>query len=148
MEVILKKDVAKLGRCDDIVKVSDGYARNFLFPQNLAVVADKSNVKDLSAKKEEHDKKEDRLYHLALEKKEKIENKNLLIKSKAGESNKLFGSVTSQDICEEVVKFFDVSVTKKDVIIKEPIKKLGIYKVGVKLHPKVIATVKVEVKAI
>lgn len=147
MEVILKKDVPKLGKSGEIVKVSDGYARNFLFPHNLAVIADKSNMKDLSAKKEEHNKKEDRVYQIALEVKEKIISKALIVKSKSG-GEKLFGSITSQDIANELFKTFNTSVNKKDVIIKEPIKKLGKYEVGVKLHPKVIATVKVEVQAI
>jgi len=147
MEVILKKDVAKLGKAGEIVKVSDGYARNFLFSQKLAVVADKSNIKDLSAKKEEHSKKEDRVYHLALEKKEKITSKTLTIKSKSG-GEKLFGSVTSQDVSNELVKLFDIYIDRKDIVIKDPIKKLGIYEVQVKLHPKVSAKVKVEVQAL
>lgn len=147
MEVILKRDVPKLGKKGDVLKVSDGYARNFLLPNSLAAPASESNKKDLSSKIRQHTEKEDRVYKHALEKKELLSGKAIVIKSKSGGGEKLFGSVTSQDISNELYKL-GISVEKKDIHIKEPIKKLGVHEVQVKFHPKVVVSVKIEVQTI
>ena len=144
MKVILKKDIDKLGHYGDQVKVAEGYARNFLIPKGLAVSATLGNTRQFEAEK-------DAFMRKATVKKEKadklaaeIEGVSLSFSRKAGEDEKLFGSVTSHDI-EEALKAKGFEVEKKDILIAEPIKALGSFTVAVKLHSRVTANLKVEV---
>jgi len=144
MKVILKEDVKGLGHMGDVVNTSDGYARNYLLPKNLAAEASTKNIKEL-----EHTKK------LIMEKAAKIGDASrasagklaaltLVIKAKVGEEEKLFGSVTSMDIAEALAaQGFEID--KKKIHIDEPIKRIGEYVVHVKIHPEVSAPVKVHV---
>ena len=138
MKVILKQDIEKLGSFGEKVDVSGGYARNFLFPRDLAWPADskyEKQISELSRKIEEKSKKQK---EAALEIAGKIEETSLTIEMEAGEDDKLFGSVTSMDVAGKLGEAgFDLD--KKDIKLDQPIKKLGVYKVAVKLHPEVEA---------
>jgi len=142
MKVILIEDVKNIGAMGDIVDVKDGYARNFLFPRNLARKAIDSNLKIVE------DIRKKRLIAAAKEKKEaeavkaKIASFSCTIPVEAGEDDKLFGSVTSQDI-SRAFELEGLTVEKRKIILEEPIKKLGVYNISVKLHPEVIAEMKV-----
>lgn len=142
MKVILIEDVKSIGSMGDIIDVKDGFARNFLFPEKLAKEAVNSNLKIIDALKKK------KLAVLAKEKKEaeeikeKISALSCTISVEAGEDDKLFGSVTSQDI-SHAFELEGIAVEKKKIILEEPIKKLGVYNISVKLHPEVTAEAKV-----
>lgn len=142
MKVILIEDVKDVGAMGDIVDVKDGFARNFLFPKNMARAAVKSNLKII-----EEIKKKKTLSALK-EKKEaeamkaKIAALSCTIPVEAGEDDKLFGSVTSQDI-SRAFELEGLTIEKRNIILEEPIKTLGVYHAHVKLHPEVTAEVKV-----
>ncbi len=144
MKVILKSDVKDLGRIGEVVNVKDGFARNYLVPQGLAVEASTKNVKAF-----EHEKK--MIQEMAKKVKtgaaglgERIASARITIKAKAGEEDKLFGSVTSMDIAE-ALKAEGIEVDKKRIQLEEPIKRLGEYTIAVKLHPEVTAELNVQV---
>lgn len=142
MKVILIEDVKSIGSMGDIIDVKDGYARNFLFPKNLAKEAVNSNLKIIE------DIKKKKLAVQAKEKKEaegikqKISALSCTIPVEAGEDDKLFGSVTNQDI-GRAFELEGFVIEKRQIILEEPIKKLGVYNISVKLHPEVTADVKV-----
>ncbi len=144
MKVILKEDLKNLGRMGDVVNVADGYATNYLIPRKLAVEASTKSMKEF-----EHNKKiiVERAAKLKNEMKtfaDSISSKTLTIKAKAGEEEKLFGSVTTMDIAE-ALKAEGIDIDKKKIHLDEPIKRLGDYTVDVKLHPEVTTQVKVVV---
>ncbi|PIW89536.1 MAG: 50S ribosomal protein L9, partial [Nitrospirae bacterium CG_4_8_14_3_um_filter_44_28] len=134
MKVILKEDVKNLGKMGDMVNVAEGHARNFLIPQKLAVEAITKNIKALELQKKVIQKKANKEKNSAQALSEKIAALNLTIKAKAGEEEKLFGSITSMDIAAEL-KNEGIDIDKKKISIDEPIKRLGAYTVGVKVHP-------------
>ena len=142
MKVILIEDVQKLGTMGEIVQVKDGYARNFLFPRKLAKSATDSNLKIIEGIKRK------KVTALAKEKKlaEELRDKILLVSctiaTEAGEDDKLFGSVTAQDVAL-AFKEEGFSIDKRKIVLEEPIKKLGVYHVTVKFHPEVTGEVKV-----
>jgi large subunit ribosomal protein L9 len=142
MEVILREDVEKLGNRGEVVKVAAGYARNFLLPKKLAVAATGSNKKIVE---------QERQGHLRKEAKEKSEFEDLAkllngvtvtISQKAGENDQLFGSVTSKDVADALAAK-NYTVDRRKVILEEPIKSLGEFKVPVRLHKEVTAEVTV-----
>ena len=146
MQVILMKEVESLGQAGETVKVKNGYARNYLIPQGLAMIATKSNLALIENKLKTVELKEaksrENLESLANE----LNKIKLSYSLKAGEDEKLFGSVTSQmisDSCQEL----GFTVDKKEIHIEEPIKTLGTHKVTVKLGPEIEAKIKVKVKA-
>jgi large subunit ribosomal protein L9 len=142
MKVILIEDVKKMGSMGDIVQVKDGYARNFLFPRNLAKLATSSNLKiieEIRKKKITLLTKEKRL---AEELKERLSSVSCTIPAEAGDDDRLFGSVTTQDIAQAFEEE-GFSIDKKKILIEEVIKKLGVYHVSVRLHPEVMGEVKV-----
>ena len=145
MKVILLEDVKGLGKKDDLVNAKTGYSRNFLFPKGLAIEATKENIekwkKDQETKKEafEADKKE------ALELKDKIEKLNLVIEAKGGADGRIFGSVTAGDIAEKLSKELGTAIDKKKVELKENLKNIGSYHVGVRVFPEILATLKFDV---
>jgi len=142
MEIILKKDYENLGKAMEIVNVKDGYARNFLIPNDIAVIATESNKKRIAETKRMYEKKEAKLRADAAELAKKIEQTPCTIAVKVGEEEKIFGSVTSQDIAE-FLKKEDFSVEKRFVKLEEPIKQLGVYTVEISLHKGVDAKLKV-----
>ena len=146
MQVILREDIDKLGKIGDLVKVADGYARNYLVPQKKAIEATPDNVRSM-----EHAKKmvADRLRKLKKEaaaEADQIKGLAITIKAKVGEEGKLFGSVTSMDIAE-AAKAQGVNIDKRKIALEEPIKRVGDYTVTVKLHADVTADFKVTVAA-
>ena len=142
MEVILTKDVKGIGTCGERKSVKDGYAINYLFPNKYAIKVTKGNVKavaDIERMREARLKKErEDCEELA----KRIAKLSLTINRKAGEDEKLFGSVTNDDIAE-ALKDNEVDIDKKKILLKEPIKKIGVYHVDIKLHSDVIAKAKV-----
>lgn len=144
MKVILLADVKGKGKKGELCNVSDGYARNFLFPKNLAVVADNAAMSELRGKQEsaEHHKKEE--IAAAKEIAAKLEGKTVTLTAKAGANGKLFGSVTSKEIAAEVEKSLGVTVDKKKMSVAD-IKNFGEYTAEIKLLPGITAKINVKV---
>ena len=142
MKVILKQDNDKLGKTGDAVTVKDGYALNYLIPNNIAMKATKGNLKVLEEIKKQTEKKQKKEITDAETLASELEKLTLEIKAKAGEDEKIFGSVTQQIISEALVqKGFNID--KKHIVLEEPIKKLGIFTIEIKLHNNVKTTIKV-----
>lgn len=145
MKVILLEDVKKLGKKDEIIEVSSGYARNFLIPNKKAIVADNVNLNKLEGKKS----KESYLKELSLEHakeiKEIIEKEVLVIYAKKGKDDRLFGTITNSEIAKELKKKYNVDIDRKKIIVENPIKIVGEYIVTVKLDQGVIADLKVDI---
>lgn len=142
MKVILLQTVDRLGKIGDIVTVKEGFARNFLIPQKKAAIATEGNVKLQEALKKKKEAEEKKVLEAAKALAEKIGALSLTISAEAGEEEKLFGSV-SNDMIAKALADENIVVDKKDVILDEPIKKLGVFQVTVKLHPEVKAAVRV-----
>ncbi len=142
MRVILRENVGNLGNRGDIKEVKKGYAINYLFPKNLAYPATDNNLKTLEIEKKRLEKKEEKLKQEMEQLKEKIETASCNITAKVGEDDKLFGAVTSQDIIDKL-KTLGINIDKKQLEIEEPIKKLGVYHLTVKVHPDIKADLKV-----
>ncbi|MFO7888125.1 MAG: 50S ribosomal protein L9 [Eubacteriales bacterium] len=146
MKVILRKEVKKLGKEGDLVEVADGYARNYLIPKGAASEATAENVRILNRrKKEEARLAEDKLED-AQEYAKNLEKVNVVIKIKAGENGKLFGSVNTKDIAEALEENHKIKIDKRKIDLEEPIKTTGKHVVDVKLHPEVKGQVKVTIE--
>ena len=146
MKVILLKDIKGTGKKGDIKEVSDGYARNFLFPKKLAVQAGNTEIKELNEKQKSQQIKQQREYEAAVELGKKMEEMNVTIYSKAGDGGRLFGSITSKDIAAQIKKEHGIEVDKRKVILDEPIRTLGSSFVEIKIHQKVVTKMRVDVK--
>ncbi|HHT46084.1 MAG TPA: 50S ribosomal protein L9 [Firmicutes bacterium] len=147
MKIILRKDVANLGQAGEIKDVTPGYARNYLIPKGLAFEATPGRIKDIEMHKEFMDKRNAREIDEAKVLAEKVAGKAITIKAKAGEEGRLFGSVTSADICQ-ALSAEGINVDKRKIELEEQIKSLGSYSVQVKFHPQVVATIDVNVEAL
>lgn len=145
MIVILTKDVKGTGKAGEVVKVSDGYARNMLIPKGLAKEATEGNVRNLEKQKALAAEKQAEQKAAAQKQAEALEKITLEIKSKGGESGKLFGSITSKDISEALLKQENIKVDKKKIEMASPIKQTGQTQVTLKLFSEVTATLKVNV---
>lgn len=145
MKVILKQDIKGVGKKDQIINANDGYARNFLFPKNLAVPADKGNMTNLQSKQSSEEHRRALEKEAAIETKKKIEEISLKIQVKSGESGKVFGSVTSKEIGENLDKQYKIKVDKKKILLQEPIKNLGTFNIEIKLYDGVNAKLKINV---
>ena len=145
MKVILLEDVKSLGKKDDIVDVKEGYARNFLFTRNLGVPADAKNLNDVKLRKARDEKQAAEKLAEAKELAEKLEKTSLTCRVKAGQDGRIFGSVSSKEIAEEMRKQNGLEIDKKKLVIADPIKNLGTYKINAKLHPEVTAVLTVDV---
>lgn len=146
MEVILKENVEGLGQIGEVVKVKPGYARNYLIPKQLALVADKRNVKELDHQKRQLERKLQKVTKDAEALKARIEGVELAFEHRAGEEGKLFGSVTSMDI-EAKLGAAGIEIDRKKIQLAEPIKQVGDTTVSVKLEGGVVAEVVVKVTA-
>lgn len=146
MKVILKQDIKNLGKKENMVEVSDGYARNYLFPRGLAVEASSVNINVMNTRKEAEKTKKDRELAAARQLAAKLNETTVVIKTKTGENGRLFGSITSKDIADKLKSDFKLEVDKKKINLPDAIKSLGTLEVEVKLYPEVSArlTVKVE----
>ena len=146
MKVILLKDVKGLGKKGDVVNSKDGYARNFLFPRKLAEEANTANLKELNEKKGSDKLKKEQELKEAKELAKKISNTKVVIKTKAGENGRLFGSITSKDICEILEKEHDIKIDKRKIIIDGGnIKSMGTTIAEVKVYPSVTSELKIQV---
>lgn len=143
-QVILHENLDNLGKVGDIVKVKDGYARNYLIPNGLAAIASSRNIAQLEHQKRAAEARRDKIKNQALELAKKIESTKIVLPRQVGEEDKLFGSVTSMDL-EAALRSNGVDVTKKQIHLPEPIKTLGLHEVEVKIHPEVTAKVRVNV---
>ncbi|MCM8762968.1 MAG: 50S ribosomal protein L9 [Candidatus Omnitrophica bacterium] len=142
MEVILKQDVEKLGKATDIVKVKDGYARNYLIPQNLAIPLTPQNLKKIQREKEVKLKELEENKRQASELAQKIAGKSFTIACQVHEEDKLYGSITSQEIAR-VLEEEGFKINKKCILLEEPIKSTGVYEIPVKLHPEVTTHIRI-----
>ncbi len=146
MKVILLEDVKSLGKKGDVVDVSDGYAKNFLITKKKGVEANSKNLNDLKLKKANDEKVAAQNLADAKALAESMAEKTVVVRLKAGEGGKTFGSVSSKEIAEEAKKQFELDIDKKKIVIDDPIKSLGTYEVTVKLHPKVSGKIRVKVE--
>ena len=146
MKVILKENIKSIGKKDEIVNVSDGYARNYLFTKNLAVEATTGNLAKLQTKKDSVAFKKDQEKQEAEKIAENLSKITLEFKVKAGENGKIFGGISSKEIAEKLESEYQIKVDKKKIDLKEPIKILGIKRVDIKLFEGVVGTVKVATK--
>ena len=144
MEVILREDVEKLGARGQLVKVTSGYARNFLLPKRLAVAATESNKQIVEQERQAHLRKEAKLSADAAELGKLMSNVSITIAQKAGENDQLFGSVTSKDLAEALEKQ-GYTIERRKIALDEPIKTLGEFKVPLRLHRDVTAEITVHV---
>jgi large subunit ribosomal protein L9 len=147
MKVILLKDVKDIGSADTVKDVSDGYARNYLIPKGVAVIADKGTLKALDARlkigAEEFEKERAELSKIA----SKLDGAEINIQVDVGENGKLFGSVTHQDIAQKIYESLGIEVDKKKIVLDQPIKAIGSFEVPVKFAPDITGSVKVNVAA-
>ncbi len=148
MEVILKKDVQNIGEAGDIVNVKDGYARNFLLPQNFAEIATKGAKENREKNLARIKAKQEKLHAEALEMAKKIEELGLIeFSAKAGESGKLFGAITTKRLAEEIKAKTNLDIDRKTISLDAPINKLGSFNMTIKLTSKVKVTLGVNVTA-
>ena len=141
MNVILKKDIEGIGKAGTVVKVKDGYARNFLFPRSLALESSAANLNKLEQERKARAVQSEKQRKSALEMKEKIEKLSLTLPVLVQEKEKLYGSITGIEIAK-ALKEEGLELDKNLIVLEEPLKALGIFEVPIKLHPEVIATVK------
>ena len=145
MKVVLKQDIKGTGKKDQMVEVSDGYARNFLFPRKLAVPADAANANDVK------NKAEAKQFHLEQERAgaqklaDAVNEKGITIHAKAGTNGRLFGAVTAKDIAQALKESYGVELDKRKIVLDADIKAYGCYPVSVKIHPGITAQVTVNV---
>ena len=145
MEVILLEDVKSLGKKGEVVKVSDGYASNFILPRKLGLEATKANLNNLRNQQKRDEQAAKELLEQMQDFAKKLEAESIRVTMKAGEGGRVFGSVSSKEIATEAKKQHDFDIDKKKIVLDEPIKAFGTYEVPVKLHPQVTATLKVVV---
>ena len=146
MKVILSQDVKSLGKKGEIVDVSDGYARNFILAKKLGVEANSANLNDLKLKKANDEKVAKEQLEEAKALAEEIEKKKVVLKIRQGEGGKSFGSISSKEIAVAAKEQQNLELDKKKIVLKDPIKFAGEFKVPVKLHPKVTGNLTVIVE--
>ena len=142
MQVILLEDIPSLGKAGDLVKVSDGYGRNFLIPQKKAILATEKGLKMLEHQKRQVQHRMGKMKKDLDKVAQQIEALSCTFTKSVGESGKLFGSVTSMEI-ETYLKENGVEVDRKKIVLDEPIKSIGMFTVPIKLHPEIVAQLKV-----
>jgi len=146
MKVILLQDEKKLGKKGDIVEVSEGYARNFVLPKKIGVEATPKNLNDLKLQKSNEVKVAQEQLDAAKAMADLLATKEVIVKIKAGENGRTFGSVSTKEIGQALKTQTGIEVDKKKLVLPEAIKSFGVYEVPIKLHPKVTGTVKVKVQ--
>ncbi len=145
MKVILKQDIKGVGKKDQIINASDGYARNFLFPKNMAVEANAENMSKLKAKQDSNNYKKEQEKQEAIKISEKLSKIMLKVPVKSGENGKIFGGVSAKEIADLLEKEYEIKIDKKKIELKETIKTLGTKTVTIKLYEGVNANLKVDV---
>ena len=145
MKVILKADIKGVGKKDEVISASDGYARNFLFPKNLAVEANAENMSKLKAKKDSNAYKKSQEKEESKKIAEKLSKILLKIPVKAGENGKIFGGVSAKEVSDLLKEEYKIEVDKKKIELKETIKTLGVRTLTIKLYEGVIGNLKIDV---
>ena len=145
MKVILLQDVKALGKKGDVVNVSDGYARNAIFPKKLGLEATPKNLNDLKLQNQHADKVAQENYEAALALAEELKDKKITVKMKAGEGGRTFGSVSTKEISAAVKEQLGLDIDKKKMSLNIPIKSFGTFDVAIKLHAKVTGSLRVKV---
>ena len=148
MKVVLLKDVKNVGKRDDILTVSDGYARNFLFPQRLAAEATPGALKEIQRKRAAQDAREAELLTQAKQKAEELKDKVITLEVKCGEKGRLYGSVTSAEVAEALEKQHGVKVDKRKIDIGDPIREIGEKTISVWFYSGVTTPMKLDVRPI
>ncbi len=148
MEVILLEDVKSLGKKGDVVKVSDGYARNYILPKKMGLEATQKNLNDLKLQKAAEERRQKEIYEEAKQLAEKIQEGMITLTIKSGEGGRTFGSVSTKEIASAIKEQMGYEIDKKKLTLAEPLKNVGTFTVPIKLHPKVTAQLKVQVKGI
>jgi large subunit ribosomal protein L9 len=147
MKIILQKEVDKLGTPGEVVTVADGYARNYLVPRGLAIPASKGAVRHAESLKRAHDDRVSKARKEAEALAERLAQVTVRVTHRAGEEGKLFGSITAQDLAEEIERGVGEPIDRRAIHLDEPIRSVGTHQVHVRLHPEVTATLAVEVQA-
>ena len=145
MKVILKENIKGVGKKDEIINASDGYARNILFPKNIAVEANAENLSKLKAKNESKEYQKEQEKEAAKKIADKMAKIHLKIQVKAGENGKIFGGVSSKEIAENLEKSYNIKIDKKKIDLKETIKNLGTFTIDAKLYEGVIGKIKIHI---
>lgn len=145
MKVILNQDVKGLGKKLDKVEVNEGYARNYLLPRKIAIIADNKATSEANSKKQALQYKKDVEREKAMEIKEKIEKAVIEFRLKIGEGNRLFGSVTNKEVKEKLAEVLNLNIDKKKIEINTQIKTAGMYEANIKLYEGVVAKLKLKV---
>lgn len=145
MEVILIKDVPRLGHAGEVCNVANGYARNYLVPRGLATLATPAALSELEQKRQAEARHQEQLEHEARHLADSLEGIQLTVEAKTGEKERLYGSVTSGDIAEVLEKETGVSVDRRKIELEEPIRQLGIYTIPIRLAPDIAPLIRVEV---
>lgn len=145
MKVILLENIKNVGKKDEVINASDGYARNYLFPKKLAVEANTENMSKLKSRENADKYRKDQERRQAEEIAKKMQGIMLKVKVKAGENGKIFGGVTSKEISDELKKQYQIEVDKKKILLSENIKNLGMFVVDIKLYEGVLGKLKVDV---
>ena len=147
MKVILLQDIKGTGKKNEIVSVSDGYARNFLFPKNLAKEATDQSVNIVNKQKAAQDKIEAENKAAALLKANDLRNKEVVVAAKAGDSGKLFGAITTSEVAEALHSQYGYEIDKRKIELKNTIKQIGEYEIVVKLYSNISTNMKLTIKA-
>lgn len=147
MKVILLDNIKGVGKKDEVINASDGYARNFLFPKKLAVEANSENMSKLKAKQDANEYKKSQEKEEAQKQAEKLKGILLKIAVKSGENGRIFGSITSKEIADSLKEQYKIEVDKKKIDLKEPIKTLGSFTVSIKLYEGVVGSLKIQLIA-
>ena len=145
MKLILQQEVKKLGKKGDVIEVSEGYARNYLLPQKLAIPATNANINVIQQHKASEDRKQQRVVDEAKMLAAQLTKVEVTLGVKIGEGGKLFGSVTSKDIADALLAQHKLEMDKRKIELKEVIKSLGTYPVTIKIHPEVSTQIQVHV---
>jgi large subunit ribosomal protein L9 len=148
MQVILIQDVKTLGKKGDIVKVSDGYANNFLLTKHLGLEATPKNLNDLKVEKAAEAKRAKEELDAARSFSDEIKEKKIVLKLKVGKDGRTFGSVSGKEIAVAIKEQLSYDIDKKKLILPEPIKSVGIFSIPIKIHPQVTGQIKVEIQEI
>lgn len=147
MKVILLEDIKGVGKKDDVINASDGYARNFLFPKKMAIEANNENMSKLNAKKASKQRQKDIEKQEAKDIAEKMKNIIVKIDVKAGGNGKIFGGVTAKEISEALMKEHKIDVDKKKIVLEETIKTLGMHEAQIRLYEGVTGKLKIDICA-
>ena len=145
MKVILKADIKGSGKAGELVNVSDGYARNYLFPRALAVEADQKAMNELRGRKEAKKHQEELEEQKARKAKAELSGKTVRLTARAGSAGRLFGAVTSKEIASAIKSQFGIDIDKRKIVLDADIKAFGSYKIEIKLHPGISAELTVAV---